>query len=287
MTDKKLERIGISCGDWSAEVLPGYSMNLISLKYRDRQIMRTPENDDAFVRSHIVYGNAFLLPPDRTTGGKFTFEGKTYSLPVNEEKWGNNLHGLMTDADFVVTGSGKSYVSGRYVNEGERYPFKFTCDITVEVAEDGLSETYEFENTGDCSMPLLFGLHTNFASRGYVKVPVEKEYIFDRSTFTPGKEPVELTENGRLLLEGTDPTGKTISNFFVSAGDTAVIDDFEYIASPAFRNWVVWNCGGDKGFISVEPESGPANGLNMEGAFDVIEAGQRIVFTTKIRLAAH
>ena len=75
----KLEKITLRRGDWEAVILPAYSANTLVLRCGGEDIMRTPENDDEFIASHIVYGSAFLLPPDRTVGGKFTFNGREYS----------------------------------------------------------------------------------------------------------------------------------------------------------------------------------------------------------------
>lgn len=282
MTESKMERVKIQNGDWEAEILPGYSMNVISLKCEGEQVLRTAPDDETFAAGHIVYGIAFLLPPDRTVGGKFTFEDVEYSFPINEPKWNNNLHGLMTDADFEIVERGSDFVKGRYINSGERYPFGFICDITVRLDGNGMKETFEFRNNGSGSMPVLFGLHSNFLSRGYVQVPVEKEYIFDRSTFTPGDRAVELTEKGKLVLQGTDPNGKALSNFFASSGNTAIIDKYRYTVSDTFRNWVVWNGGGESGFVSVEPESGPANGLNMDGGYQIVKPDESIVYEIEI-----
>ena len=281
----KQRRERISCGDWAAEVLPGYSMNLISLKFRGREIMRTPETEEEFSRNHIVYGNAFLLPPDRTVGGCFTFQGREYRLPVNDPRGNNNLHGLMTDADFEITEKSETSLSGRYVNRGERYPFAFVCDIRILLTESGLTETFAFTNPGEDPLPLLFGLHSNFVCRRFLMVPGAGEYIFDRSTFTPGDHVVPLTPQGELLKAGFDPTGTAVSCFLVSGGNTAVIDDIAYTASENFSHWVAWNGGGTAGFASAEPENGPANGLNMKTGYAVVEPGKSVRYQTEIRLA--
>ena len=281
--NSKRTRIRIACGEWTAEVLPGYSMNLISLKNRGEEIIRTPDGDEAFLRNPIVYGNTFLMPPDRTVGGRFVYGGKEYRLPINDPRGNNNLHGLMTDADFEITEKTECAVSGRYENRGERYPFAFACEISLLLTECGLQESYTFTNLEEYPIPLLFGLHSNFVCRRFLMVPGSGEYLFDRKSFTPGDHVVPLTELGTRLREGFDPTGTAVSNFLLSGGKTAVIDDFEYTVSDNFTHWVAWNGSGRDGFASVEPENGPANGLNIKNGAVILEAGASVRYQTMIR----
>ena len=278
----KLTRIEIACGEWTADVFPGYSMNLISLKNRGQEIMRTPECDEVFLQNHVVYGNTFLMPPDRTVGGRFVHDGKEYRLPLNDPRGNNNLHGLMTDADFDITKKTASSVSGRYENRGERYPFSFACEVSLVLTESGLQESYSFTNLERFPIPLLFGLHSNFICHRFLRVPGNGEYLFDRNSFTPGDRIVPLTELGIRLKEGFDPSGTAVSNFLLSGGKTAVIDDYEYTVSENFTHWVTWNGDGKRGFASVEPENGPANGLNMENGSVLLEAGESLSYQTFI-----
>jgi aldose 1-epimerase len=278
----KLDRIRITNKEWAAEIIPGYSMNLISLRFNDREIIRTPKNNNEFLENHIVYGNTLIMPPDRTVGGSFVFENKEYFLPINDPRGNNNLHGLMTDADFEIIQINGSSVRGRYENHGERYPFSFTCEISLQLTENGLKEILSFTNIEDHSIPLLFGLHTNFVCQQFLMVPGAGEYIFDRISFTPGSSAVPLTSLGKLLKEGFNPTGTAVSNFLVSESNTAIIDDFMYTVSPNFTHWVAWNGGGTSGFASVEPENGPANGLNMKNGYVLLDAGKTVCYDTLI-----
>lgn len=86
-----------------AEVLPAYGMNLIRLARSGSELLRTPEGETQLRREPQVYGMPLLLPPNRTAGGAFTFQGTTYHLPINEPVYGNHIHGSLARMPFRVT----------------------------------------------------------------------------------------------------------------------------------------------------------------------------------------
>lgn len=278
----KLKRVLLSSGKWRAELLPEYACNLIRLRCGEEDIIRTPASDGEFVKDHIVYGTAFLLPPDRTIGGSFFFQGKEYRLPINDSRKLSNIHGLMSDAPFKTVSLTESAAEFVYENKGERYPFPFRATVKCSL-DEGCAMEYSFENTGGGDMPLLFGLHANFADMGFVKVPVEEEMPMNTETLVPDLRTVPLSGVGREIRDGTDPHGKEISCFFTAAGKRAEIGDYSFTVSDTFSHWVVWNGTGCEGFISVEPENGPVNGLKTEGKYALIRKGGTLRFTTDIR----
>ena len=142
---------------------------------------------------------------------------------------------------------------------------------------------YTFQNTGSRTMPLLFGLHANFVAPGYIRVPVEGEIPMNRETFVPGDTVEELSEVGEQINHGMNPSGVRISGFFTSGGQRAEIGKYEYLVSENFTHWVLWNGTGHEGFISIEPESGPVNGLRKPGGYQILEPGETLVFQTEIR----
>ena len=240
----KLEPVCLQQGDWQAKLLPGYAA--------------------------------------RTLGGCFSFEGKEYHLPINDSKGISNLHGLMTDAPFEVLEQEASHARFRYVNQSGRYPFPFAVTVTCRL-QDGCRMEYEFQNTGSTAMPLLFGLHANFADPGYIRVPVAGEIPMNRETFVPGDTVEALSDVGERINRGMKPSGTRISGFFTSAGHTAEIGKYEYVVSENFTHWVLWNGSGNDGFISIEPENGPVNGLRKPGGYQILEAGGVLTFQTLIR----
>lgn len=277
-----LEKIKLISGAWKAELLPEYASSLFSLSFDDEDIIRKASSDAEFMTNHIVYGTAFLLPPDRTIGGNFFFEGKEYFLPINDSRGISNLHGLMTDAPFELISRDEAHAVLRYRNSGERYPFPFEVTVSCSL-EDGCKMEYAFTNTGETNMPLLFGLHANFTDMGFVKVPVRQEMPMNMETLVPDEIPGPLSKIGAEFAVGVNPTGTEISGFFTAGGYQAEIGKYTYTISDNFTHWVVWNDSGNDGFISVEPENGPVNGLKMDGVCAVLKKGETITYETIIR----
>lgn len=156
---------------WQAEVLPAYGMNLIRLARSGSELLRTPEGKTQLRREPQVYGMPLLLPPNRTAGGAFTFQGTTYHLPINEPVYGNHIHGSLARMPFRVTEQTATSVTGFYENRGECYPFPFAITVTHCLTETGTQHLFTLCNTGPKTMPLAFGLHIAFRAKPFLRCP--------------------------------------------------------------------------------------------------------------------
>lgn len=152
---------------WQAEVLPAYGMNLIRLARSGSELLRTPEGETQLRREPQAYGMPLLLPPNRTAGGAFTFQGTTYHLPINEPVYGNHIHGSLARMPFRVTEQTATSVTGFYENRGECYPFPFAITVTHCLTETGTQHLFTLCNTGPKTMPLAFGLHIAFRAKPF------------------------------------------------------------------------------------------------------------------------
>ena len=94
--------ITLNAGPWQAVVLPGFGMNMISLRREDKPILREPADWQVLQQSPHVYGIPLLLPANRTVGGRFEFQGQIHQLPINEATLGNNRHGDLYNAPFTL-----------------------------------------------------------------------------------------------------------------------------------------------------------------------------------------
>ena len=89
----KLKQLALRSGRWEAAVAPDFGANLTKLAYDGFPILRSPEREEELLsKSRYVYGNPLLLPPNRTKDGSFCFEGRSYSLPVNEQPSARPVH---------------------------------------------------------------------------------------------------------------------------------------------------------------------------------------------------
>lgn len=267
----------LASGRWRATVLPGFGANTVRLRYMDQDILRYPDRMEQLRGNPHVYGMPLLIPPNRVKDGTFGFDGRTYRLEINEPRYANHIHGGMADAPFtVVRASGREAVC-EYENRGERYPFPFRMTVSAAVNDDGFRQEIVILNTGDTDMPVVLGIHTTFIEPDSFRVPIGQRWETN-DRYLPTGRMLELTEREREYREGCLTGGEPISGFYTASGQRAIIGDFGYCASDHFTQWVLFNGGGGKGFLCVEPQSGPVNGLNRTDGYLRLPRGESARF---------
>lgn len=276
-----MKTIKLKKGDWEAEIVPSYAMNVIRLTYCGEDILRPPSKPEDLNLNHFVYGTPFLFPPNVTRNDTFTFEGETYTLPY-PNTGRRHQHGLLYNADMRIIEESPELLVGVFISGTDRYPFPFKLTIKCELTDEGLKQQYCIENIGEKKMPFLMGLHTTFAAQPVFTVSLKNGWTKEENSPMP-VTPRELTSEELRYVTGTSPSGCNIHGQFTDNGEhTATIGNYIYKLSDNFKIWVLWNKGGDEGFISLEPQSGSIDGLNMEGQYNVLERGMSEIFETMI-----
>lgn len=273
--------ITLRSGDWTAQICPGVGMNAVALTWKDTAVLRGPVSLEVLRQDPCVYGTPILMPPNRTAGGRFVFDGNEYTLPVNEPAFGNHLHGQVHSQPFRLTRVTENMVSGVYENRGETFPFPYRLEVTCLLRREGLAQEFCFTNTGSTAMPLTFGLHTVFACPGSMQVPIGKRWAVN-DCYIPTGVLEDLTEETAVYRTGVDPNGGLVRGFYTSEGSAAKIGDFCYRVSPNFDQWVLWNGDGKSGFCAIEPMRGPVNALNSGVSLLRLEPGETVRFATAI-----
>ncbi len=276
------DSVCLSLGDWRLEVLPQFGMNAVKLNHKGEDVLRTPNNLQELENYPYVFGTPLLLPANRTKGGKFSFQGEGYTLPLNEPQRGNHLHGLMFNAPFEVVSKTDASLKAQYINQGERYPFPFKITITDTLSEMGYSRELELQNLGDKDMPYTMAYHTTFLEPPIFSAPIKERYEVDEN-YIPTGNMLSLTDTEQEFIKGTSSGGKTLSGSYSLSGSTATVGDYLYKFSENFDTLVLFNAGGKEGFLCIEPQAGAVNGLNNQ-KHPVLQAGERAVYTHEIHL---
>lgn len=263
--------------DWEAEILPFFGANLISLKYKGLPVLRTPDNIEQLKENPCLYGNPVLFPPNRTADGIFLFEKREYNLPVNEPHTGNHLHGRLYDAPFDVLEATDRSAVCLLKNRGKWFPFDFSMKIFFVLDGEGLTQHIAIHNDGSCSMPVLLGFHTTFAAPAQFSVSIKKRWERDERYLPTGKLSA-LSKSEFCFKNGCASEGQVISDYFTAENQSARLGNILYQVSPEFTQWVLYNGGGNKGFLCVEPQTGPVNGLNLPGGHTVLPQGETARF---------
>lgn len=274
------DQIVLQYQGWEALVLPTFGANVAGLCCDGQPILRTPDTFEQLSQNMHLYGMPLLFPPNRVRGGMFEFEGKTYTLALNEPARNNHIHGSMANAPFEVIQQTGQMVRLRHCNHGERFPFHFEMELCIRLDQDGFWQQVTVRNTGKTAMPLALGFHTTFAAVPHFRVPLANAWKVD-DCFIPTGRLLALNELEQGIVQGCSPDIARFSGFYTAAGNTAQIGDYLYRVSEGYDQWVLFNAGGGQGFICVEPQNTPVNALNMPGC-PRLESGQSAQFWANI-----
>lgn len=273
--------ISLYRGDWQAEIWPERGARVMSLRYRGEPVLREAASPGELERAPMVYGMPFLFPPNRTADGRFRFEGKEYSLPINEPARHNHIHGLFADAPFSVLEAGEERVLCAVDNDGRFYPFPCHIEMEDRLDGQGLWRETRIQNTGEGRMPVEIAFHTAFAEAGSIRIPLALRWETD-DRYIPTGRMLPLSGFEQALLSGTPIGGEPVSGFYTAASHTAQIGRFFYRVSEGFSDWVLFN-GGGQPWLCIEPQSGPVNGLNFPDC-RVLDPGESACFSQQIGL---
>lgn len=282
MTDsiKIKDSIVIKSGKWEAGVCPRLGANVIYLRYDGRDVLRPLSYEEQIEKNPYIQGAPILLPANRTYLGKFTFEGVDYELPITEPRTNSHLHGLVHRAPFELISANEDTVVMKLTNNGEIYPFAFEMTVTYTVDVEGFSQSYEITNTGNKNMPYTFCLHSTFMQPESFVMPVKCRQEHNEIDIPTGRF-VPLTEQEERYNTGSPSKGIYVVGYFVSAGNTAKIDDILYTVSDNFDHWITYNARGLTDFICIEPQAGLVNGLNIDGGCRVLAPSESETYTTR------
>ncbi|MGN1103009.1 MAG: aldose 1-epimerase, partial [Huintestinicola sp.] len=237
---KGAEVVELAAGGYYAIVAHGLGSNV--LRFRDNkrgmeifryngsvsmgEIMNAPE----------IWGLPTLYLPNRFESGLLRTSDALYRLPVNEERFGNHLHGFIqkrayTVKDMAVKGK-TAYVENEYVYDEKDFfyncfPVKFTVRIRIELSDKGLTHTVTLINQSDKMMPVSIATHTTinapFVDGGLqenirLQVPAEEHILFNKSKWLPTGKRSKLSEYDKQYVSGTCPVLKDICNDMYSGG---------------------------------------------------------------------
>lgn len=288
--------VWLEWGPYEAAVLPGVGANLVAFREKDKQftLLREPsaEEMDSFREGPFVHGIPVLFPPNRYEDGTFTWNGKTYTFPVNEEKTGNHLHGFFHNAAWRVDNYGvselESYVTLSITINGnhpiyEYLPHNFTISLRYSLSDNGLLQHVLVKNEGDDAMPCLIAFHTT------INAPFAPGSTADDYTFTmtakerwelnermlpTGKFQALLPEEEQMRSTGISPFWASMDNHYTSSTkngrnrmeltDNRIGTTLIYDVGTEYKQWMIWNNGATPGFFCPEPQVNLVNAPNVD-----------------------
>lgn len=153
-------------------------------------------------------GIPLLFPfPNRIRGGRYTWEGREYQLPLSGGH-PHALHGFCLDRAWRVIDRQENTVCGRFqlsIDAADRaalWPSDFLIEVRYTVSDASLFMDVSIENPGDSPLPWGFGTHAYFklplapggsAAECVIQAPAWKEWVLDQNVPTG-----EVSEVSRL-----------------------------------------------------------------------------------------
>lgn len=199
-------------------------------------ILRTPRDAEHLAENVYLFGNPPLFPPNRIVGGRFTFEGREYVLPLNEPSTGCHIHGAMWEKPFAVTKQTDAHVRLVYrAKEGEyiNFPHAFTFVRDYTLCENGLVERTEVTNDSGAPMPFMLAYHTTFnlpflkdshADDLRVRLDVGREEVRTEKFIPTGEFRAPAAREAAMQKGEYVPVGTHLSAFYECCGTMTLND---------------------------------------------------------------
>ena len=242
---------------------------------------------------------AVLLPwPNRIAGGRYSFDGVDYQLPLTEPAKLNASHGLVRFVRWTASQQdGSSVTLAHDLVPQTGYPFELRLQVSYQLlAEDGLRVQASVTNTGRSTAPFGAGFHPYLDLAGQdldsveLMVPAGTVLDTDERQIPVGRHPVEGTP---FDLRTSRPLGdlRLDHGFADLSGSAAVLRTerraVELSWDAAFGYLQVFTppfITPGRNAVAIEPMSCPANAFNSGEGLVRLEPGAAWTGSWGIRL---
>jgi len=320
MSIEQCERDGerlvlVSTPVWEAEIVVSNNSNLIRLRHvpTGTEVFRTPETLADLRRTPECYGIPLLAPPGRIDGGRFRWNGRDYTLPLNEPGRNCHLHGLLRGKPWTLVRTAEQRDTAEVTTAIEfgpsnpdfaGFPFQFWIEQTYEFGPGGVRQETRLKNTGIDPFPFGIGYHTTFrfpaeSADRYRVMATTGEFrweLSDQRKLPTGKR-LRLTPEEQLnvpggLKIGNRAIGGMLCELTTRDGFRGVILEspesrITYEIGEGYHLMSQWNDGGGKGFLCLEPQNWMPNAPNLDlppevTGFRILAPNETRTFSTKI-----
>ncbi|WP_422355221.1 aldose 1-epimerase [Roseivirga pacifica] len=231
----------------------------------------------------LGYESSLLFPfPNRLAEGKFSFQGRSFELPQNDDGRPNALHGLVHDKAFEVTASSESSVTLVYNYDGSLpyFPFPYSLQVTYTLEATSLEMNVLAKNTGNQMMPWGFGWHPYFlvekVDECALQLPKVNKIHADDMLLPNGKITEENTYNTATQIKETefdtcfklsDKQGLNHTHLYYPDG--GLLDIWQEDLFPFIQVYTP----ADRKTIAIEPMTCGVNAFNSGDELKFLDSG--------------
>jgi aldose 1-epimerase len=110
-------------------------------------------------------GDVLIPFPGRVRDGRYSFEGQTYQMRLNDKDGPNAIHGFLRLVAWETQEQSPSAVSFAVTlnaDEHPGYPFSLRATVSYALDQQGMTCRFTIRNTGDRAAPVAAGFHPYF-----------------------------------------------------------------------------------------------------------------------------
>lgn len=242
-----------------------------------------------------------LLAPfnDRIPGGRYTFRGESHSLPVNDEEFGDAIHGFLyrRRMEVVSKREGELHLVARTVpGEEAGYPFDLEISVSYRLEEDRFCLDLTGRNLGRSPLPLALGWHPYFQLPGLdridsaeLKLPTERYVEVDRELLPTGELPPVADSPYDFRERAPIGTGELDLAFLLNprGGNPSVAElygpDHRLFLRTAGAGFLQLFIPPDRESVAIEPVTAATNAFNRPELGPIaLEAGGRMTLSVAV-----
>ncbi len=298
--------ITLTCGQMTARINASRGANCISLRHEGHKANILREPDYEHFDNPYLYGMPLLFPVNRIEGGRFTFEGRQYTFPINEPNTCCHLHGIVHETPFEVVKQAENEGIFRLeVAEREGFPHRHTIALAYLLNENGLSVTASVTNHSEENMPCFLGYHTTFnvpfaegSDSKNIHVLADVTDLVERNmeNYLPTGQILPDDEHTKQMQKGCFPALKLpMSRHYRSFGENRIrLMDKEKGLQVVYENdpelgWRLFYNGNADAYICLEPQTCMVNCQRLDydhsfSGFAFVAPGETKKYHSEIRL---
>jgi len=175
-------------GPLHAEIDP-QGATLVDLTAFGRSVVVGPGR----VEPSLGHHGAVLAPwPNRIDRGRYSFDGKTHQLPINDPGYGHAIHGFAFGRNWRVEYQTADAVElSLAIGPEPGYPFEVRLSIDYRLLDDRMLCTVRWQNPGATRAPFGIGFHPYFSpgpspmEEWLLEVPALSYFDVDSETALP------------------------------------------------------------------------------------------------------
>ena len=145
-------------------------------------LLYAPDHQPQAPNGIDLFGCWPMVPfANRCFGGRLSFDGRSFELPINEPQSGNAMHGFGWQSAWQVDAHDANSLEMSHRCSDAFGPFRYRATMRIRLSENGVFIALSVRNQAEAPMPFGLGLHPwfNWLPGTTLQFTARREMIFD------------------------------------------------------------------------------------------------------------